>query len=135
MINVGITKVVIPCHFHIKGARARSNIKIVDLVGDMYHIEAKKEIKQKGGKKNIKNEIVILNSKNNIWLDLEKILQAMVKFYDISVEEAHEKLIFVVKLDEMELINREKYERVSITLMNRAMDPNIEVTDKKQCPI
>lgn len=42
LINVGITKVVIPHPFHMKGARARSNRKIVDLVGDMYHIEAKK---------------------------------------------------------------------------------------------
>lgn len=91
----------------------------------MYPTEAK-EIKQKFGKKNIQNEIVILNLKNNIWLDLEKTLQIMVNCYDILVEEAHGKLIFVIKLDEMELINIEKYERVSITLMNRAMDPNIE---------
>ena len=55
----------------------------------------------------------------------------MVKFYDISVEEFKGKLIFVIKLDQMELINNEKYERISVTLMNRAMDPNIEVTDKK----
>ena len=55
----------------------------------------------------------------------------MVNFSNISIEEAHGKLVFVIKLDEMELINSEKYERVSITLMNRAMDPKIEVTDKK----
>ena len=60
----------------------------------------------------------------------------MVKFYDISVDEAKGKLIFVIKLNEMELINNDKYERISITLMNRAMDPNIEVTNKKiSCPI
>lgn len=131
LVNAGITKVVIPCPFHVANARARSNRKIVDLMGDMYHIEATKEMKQKGGKKNKQNEIVILNPKNNIWLDLEKTLQAMVKFYDISVEEFKGKLIFVIKLDQMELINNEKYERISVTLMNRAMDPNIEVTDKK----
>ena len=33
--------------------------------------------------------------------------------------------------DEMELFNNEKYEIISVTLMNRAMDPNIEVTNKK----
>ena len=33
--------------------------------------------------------------------------------------------------DEMELINSDKYEIVYITLMNRAMDPKIEVTNKK----
>ena len=31
----------------------------------------------------------------------------------------------------MEPINSEKYETFSITLMNRAMHPKIEVTDKK----
>ena len=61
MVHVGITKVVIPHPYHIESARARSNMNIVDLVGDMYHIEAKKEIKQKGRKKNTQNEILILN--------------------------------------------------------------------------
>ena len=104
-------------------------------MGDMYHIEATKEMKQKGGK--IKqNEIVILNPKNSIWLDLEKTLQAMVKFYDIFVEEANGKLIVFIKLDKIELINNEKYERIFVTLMNSSMDPNIEVTNKKiSCPI
>ena len=55
----------------------------------------------------------------------------MVKFYDISIEEAHEKLVFVIKLDEMELVNHGKYERVSVTLMNRAMDQNTNNTDTK----
>jgi hypothetical protein len=99
-------------------------------MGDMYHIEARKEIKQsRVGKKNIPNEIVILNPKNNIWLDIEKTLSAMVKFYDISMDEAHGKLFFFIKLDEMELVNNEKYERVSVTLMNKDTDPNIEVID------
>ena len=81
--------------------------------------------------KNKQNEIVILNPKNNIWLDLEKTLQAMVKFYDISVEEEKGKSIFFIKLDEIELINNEKCEIIYVTLMNRAMDPNIEEIDKK----
>ena len=51
LVNAGITKVVIPCPFHVANVRARSNRKIVDHMGDMYHIEATKEVKQKGGKK------------------------------------------------------------------------------------
>ena len=34
-------------------------------------------------------------------------------------------LIFVLKLDEAEIIHAQKLERVSITLMNRALDPLI----------
>ena len=131
LVNARITKVVIPRPFHVANTRSRSNRKISDLMGDMYHIEAMKEIKLKGGKKNKQNEIAILNPKKNIWLDLDKTLQAMVKFYDISVEEEKGKLVFVIKLDEMELINNEKYEIIYVTLMNRDMDPNIEVIDKK----
>ena len=55
----------------------------------------------------------------------------MVRYYDISIEEACGKLIVVLKLDEMELINNEKYERVSITLMNHALDPNLDKTSDK----
>ena len=36
-------------------------------------------------------------------------------------------MIFVLKLDEAEIINGKKFERVSITLMNRALDTNIQV--------
>ena len=131
MMNAGITKIVIPRPFHIKISRGRKNENIVNILGDMYHVQASKEFGKKVGKKGSHSELITLNPKNNVWVDLEKTLQAMVKFYDISIEEAHGKLVFVIKLDEMELINAEKYERVSITLMNRAMDKNINNTDKK----
>jgi hypothetical protein len=95
MVNGRITKVGIPHPFHIANVHARSNMKIIDLMGDMYHIEERKEIKQiRVGKKNIPNKIIILNPKNNIWLDIEKTLSAMVRFNDISVDEAHGKLFF-----------------------------------------
>jgi hypothetical protein len=58
MVNEGISKVGIPHLFHIEIVHARSNRKNVDLMGDMYHIEAMKEIKQSQvGNKNIPNEI------------------------------------------------------------------------------
>ena len=55
----------------------------------------------------------------------------MVRYYDISTKEACGKLIVVLKLDEMELVNNEKYERVSITLMNHALDPKLDKTSDK----
>ena len=54
MVHVGITKVVIPCPYHIESAHARRNMNIVDLMGDMYHIEANKEIKKRVGRKILK---------------------------------------------------------------------------------
>jgi hypothetical protein len=71
-------------------------------MGDMYDIKERKEIKKRVGKKNIPNEIVILNPNNNIWLDIQKTLSTIVRFCDISMDEAHGKSVFVIKLDEME---------------------------------
>jgi hypothetical protein len=40
-------------------------------------------------------------------------------------------LIFVLKLDEAEITRGKKYERLSITLMNRALDPTVALDDEK----
>jgi hypothetical protein len=40
-------------------------------------------------------------------------------------------LIFVLKLDETEIVRGKKYERLSIALMNRALDPTMVVDDEK----
>jgi nitrate reductase NapAB chaperone NapD len=49
----------------------------------------------------------------------------------MSIEETRGKLIVVLKSNEMELVNNEKYERVSITLMNHALDPCLDKTNDK----
>jgi len=40
-------------------------------------------------------------------------------------------LIFVLKLDEVEIIRAQKMERVSIMLMNQALDNNIDFNSEK----
>ena len=45
----------------------------------------------------------------------------MVKFYNISVAKVNNKLIFVLKLDECEILKQKKTERITVTLMNRAL--------------
>lgn len=42
-----------------------------------------------------------------------------------------EPLIFVLKLDEAEIVHAQKLERVSITLMNRALDPSIQTSSSR----
>jgi hypothetical protein len=39
--------------------------------------------------------------------------------------------MFVLKLDEAEVVNGKKFERVSLTLMNRALDPAIQLDDER----
>ena len=45
----------------------------------------------------------------------------MVEFYNITHAERKGVLNFVLKMDECEILNEEKIERVAITLMDRAM--------------
>lgn len=63
---------------------------------------------------------------NSLICDLLVVQQNMVRFYDVTVEElCGSPLIFVLKLDEAEIVKNQKFERVSITLMNRALDSEI----------
>jgi len=36
-------------------------------------------------------------------------------------------LVFVIKMDEAEIVREQKFERVSITLMNHALNSNIHI--------
>jgi hypothetical protein len=44
-----------------------------------------------------------------------------------NAELAGKPLIFVIKLDEAEIVHSQKLERISITIMNRALNPDITV--------
>ena len=45
----------------------------------------------------------------------------MVQYYGVTPEEYNGKLIFVLKLDECQVVKGQRLERVSVTLMNRAL--------------
>ena len=46
-------------------------------------------------------------------------------------EVGDEPLTFVLKLDEAEIMHGKKFERVSISLMNRALDPEVIKNDER----
>ena len=72
-----------------------------------------------------------LNANNNFVLDVCKLQVAMVKFYGMSIAECGGMLKFVLKLDESEIVKNQKLERVSLTLMNRALDAVIRPGDPR----
>ena len=49
----------------------------------------------------------------------------MISFYIISHKEASSKAIFVIKIDDIEVIKFKKLERVSIAFMNRVLSTTI----------
>ena len=130
MFTIGIKNIFVPRPFQVRKQRALQNTIFFNSLGDAYQLEAVHEVASKS-KKKASSENFPLIRKNNLWYDIEWVLQLIVRYYDISIEEGCRKLIVVLKLDEMELVNMEKYERVSITLMNRALDPNLDKESDK----
>ncbi|MCO5573025.1 hypothetical protein L7F22_026789 [Adiantum nelumboides] len=53
----------------------------------------------------------------------------IVQLFDVTLEECNGVLKFVIKLDECKLVKETKVERVTITLMNRALDASIGPDD------
>lgn len=110
---VSIKKFPIPRPFQIKRERDSLNRGIQKIIGVPFHIE---EVYQSKDKKSMS-----YNQSNNLFVDMNTLLRFIIHFYDISTEKVDSKIVLVLKLDESELIKGQKMERVSITLMNGAL--------------
>ena len=104
--------------------RGLLNQEIDDFIGQYLHIENVYE----GAKGK-----TVYDPFNNIFVELQQLQRRMVEFYNITLEECKGLLKFVVKLDECEIVKEKKIERVTITLMNRALDSSITKTGSKYC--
>lgn len=103
---------LLPKPSYVQQARHSINSRVMEVLGEPFHITDT----YPGKKKELK-----FNSFNNIFFDLRTLQRAMIKFYELKHEEVNGVAIFVLKLDESELLKGRKLERVSITLMNRAL--------------
>ena len=74
---------------------------------------------------------VVFNSYNNIFYNLEALQCFIVQLFDITEEESDGVLKFVLKLDECQIVKERKLERVTITLMNRALDSTVTKESSK----
>lgn len=113
---------LLPKPMKVKSARHHVNSEVLEKLGSPIHIEATYVDKERE---------VVFNQHNNIFFDLETLQRYAVEFFEISTEECGGVLKFVLKLDECEILKNRKMERVTITLMNRALDPSITKDDKR----
>lgn len=111
--HVKIRKLPLPRPFRVKKTRYCLNESMSMLIGEPFHI--KKLYTCESG-------TLEYNESNNLFLDINKVVAYMIKYYKIFEREVQGKLILVIKLDESEIIKGQKLERVSITFMNRALN-------------
>ena len=117
-----IKRVLLPTPAAVWRQRGLLNQEIDDFIGQYFHIQNIYE----GAKGR-----TIYDSLNNIFVELQQLQRRMVEFYNITLEECKGVLKFVIKLDECEIVKEKKIERVTITLMNRALDPSTTKTSSK----
>lgn len=107
----------LPRPHNVSKIRHQMNQEIPNYFGEYYHIEGSMPYE-----KTKKKSFFEYNAYNNIWMDLKKVQIAMVQQYGITVRECDGNLKFVLKLDEAQILKCQKMERISISIMNRALD-------------
>ena len=98
------------------------NSEVLNKLGTPFHIN---------GLFSSKGREIEFNEYNNIFFDLEALQRYSVQFFEVTAMECSGVLKFVLKIDECELLKCKKMERVTITLMNRALDPSITKKDAR----
>ena len=105
---------ILPKPSLVQKARQRINERVMEMLGEPYHIHDTYH----GQKRDLK-----FDEFNSIFFDLRTLQREMIKFYELEHSEVNGVAIFVIKLDESDIVKNKKIERVSITLMNRALKP------------
>ena len=113
---------LLPKPTSIRSIQKVVNEEVVHLLGAPFHIEYIYT--------SLKGD-VIFTTHNNIFYNLEALQCYIVQLFDMTEEECGGVLKFVIKLDECQIVKERKLERVTITLMNRALDPNIKKGNPK----
>lgn len=111
-----IKRVLLPTPTEVWRLRGNLNEQLDAYLGSYVHVQGE----YKGA-----NGVILYNEYNNIFVDLKQLQVRMVEFYGMNWEECQGCLKFVIKLDECEVIKEHKWERVTLTLMNRALDSSI----------
>lgn len=113
---------LLPNPTSIKSIRRQINEEVLQALGSPFHIE---------DTYTTPTGDVVFNKYNNIFYSLEDLQIYAVQLFEITRQECDGVLKFVLKLDECQIVKERKLERVTITLMNRALDPSIRKGDPR----
>lgn len=109
----GFMRSLLPSPFSLEMARKSANGGVATMFNGYRWVEDVMSLADKS---------FTYNKFNSVYIDMEELQKAMVQYYDLSLEETGGKLIFVLKLDECQVVKGQRLERVSVTLMSRALE-------------
>ena len=109
----GFVRPLLPTPYSLSMAKVSANSNVATLFGGYKFVANSMPLENSASH--------LYNEFNNIYIEPVKLQQAMVQYYGVTPEECNGKLIFVLKLDECQVVKGQRLERVSVTLMNRAL--------------
>ena len=88
LVAHGIKSGILPAPHRLATLRKQMNSKLPQFIGDYYHIDGRRTIPEVrvGGKVVTAAKEVVLDSKNNLFVELEVVQHSMVLFYEMTVE-------------------------------------------------
>jgi len=91
IVSPGLKAKILPAPHRLAGLRKDMNAKLPQFIGEYYHVEGRRSIPlvRRAGKDIVAAKEVILNSRNNLFVDLEVVQRSMVLFYGMAVEGKH----------------------------------------------
>lgn len=109
----GILRPLLPTPYSVTMAKQCENAKVSTMLGGYKCVQDSMAISP--------TKSFQYNAFNNVFIDLITLQQAMIKYYGLTWDECKGNVVFVLKLDECQVVKGRKLERVSLTLMNRAL--------------
>lgn len=122
--NKGLSR-LLPTPYSVKLAKKCANNDVAGLLGGFQCVHDVMPLDN--------SKSFCYNEFNNVYIDLLKLQESMIRFYGLTQEECDSRVIFILKLDECQVVKGQRLERVSITLMNRALvgvDVELNVNEK-----
>ena len=109
----GLIQPLLPTPYSISMTKKCANNEVANIFGGFKFVSTGMPMEE--------NKTFWYNEFNNVYVDVEKFQACMIRYYGVTHSECNGKILFVLKLDECQVVKGQRLERVSITMMSRVL--------------
>lgn len=120
----GVLRPMLPTPYSVTMARKCANADVASMLGGYRYVNDAMPVST--------FKCFQYHEFNNVYIDVQTLQRAMIVYYGLTYEECQGQVVFVLKLDECQIVKGRRLERVSLTLMNRALKSTPEQVENEQ---
>ena len=109
----GLIQPLLPIPYNISMTKKCANNEVANILGGFKFVFVGMPMED--------NKTFWYNEFNNVYVDIEKLQACMIRYYGVTHSECNGKILFVLKLNECQVVKGQHLERVSITMMSKAL--------------